>query len=397
MTKSKTKKGAASIYAVVFITLLLGIIAVSFVRLILRESTSTINSELSSSSRDAALAGVEDAKRAVDQYLKTTGPKASFYKADGTTLNCDFVRQMLTSSTETEKETVISTQSTTEGETQQAYTCVTVDPYSPDYKGTLDNANSVIVIPLQYDPTKNKPKFVTFSWQKISGSEEPKLVNKDYYKKKGEQSTTETNKVVPPVISLQYVQSETAMDPIGKYAYTANPASTGLLFLTPAFHASGATNVGDIIKKRDDSDNNPTKVNCYETLGATSGANNDGYMCAARFSIPDTSASQYLVISLPYQTGATDFRVSMADASGNTVNFFGVQYVVDSTGRANDLYTRLEVRLNSVNPEFPYPQFALQSEGGIEKHFWVTNNCYTVNYLGDGTGEAARCDDSGNL
>ena len=68
MTKITTKRGAVSIYAVVFLTLVFGIITLSFTRIIIGESIITVNTDLSKSAYDSAMAGVEDAKIAILKY-----------------------------------------------------------------------------------------------------------------------------------------------------------------------------------------------------------------------------------------------------------------------------------------------------------------------------------------
>ena len=53
---SKTKRGAASIYIVIFTTTLLGVIALSFVRIMLSEALRTTNYNLSQSAYNSSLA-----------------------------------------------------------------------------------------------------------------------------------------------------------------------------------------------------------------------------------------------------------------------------------------------------------------------------------------------------
>ena len=63
-----TQEGAASIFIVIFTTILLSIITLSFVRIMVSESNLTINYNLSQSAYDSALAGIEDAKVALLRY-----------------------------------------------------------------------------------------------------------------------------------------------------------------------------------------------------------------------------------------------------------------------------------------------------------------------------------------
>ena len=78
----------------------------------------------------------------------------------------------------------------------------------------------------------------------------------------------------------------------------------------------------------------------------------------------------------------------MYDASGNIIPFSGVQSVVDSTGRANDLFRRVEARLEMVDTYFPIPDAALTLAGDnnqLKKNFYVTRNCYTSTWNFDPT------------
>ena len=65
---AKTKKAAASIYIVIFTTTLLGVIALSFTRIMLAESLRTTNYSLSQSAYNSAQAGIEDAKIVLLRY-----------------------------------------------------------------------------------------------------------------------------------------------------------------------------------------------------------------------------------------------------------------------------------------------------------------------------------------
>jgi hypothetical protein len=84
----------------------------------------------------------------------------------------------------------------------------------------------------------------------------------------------------------------------------------------------------------------------------------------------------------------------MLDKNGNTLWFNGVQARVDSTGRANDLYRRVETRLDLNDTKFPYPEFEITmgGNGDIRKSFYVTNNCWSSN---NGV-VAPTCADTGN-
>mgnify|MGYP000299218717 CR=1 FL=1 len=66
--KQWSKKGMVSIFVVIFTTMLIGIIALGFVRQMLLDQQRAINSDLADSAYDSAMAGIADAKRAIVHY-----------------------------------------------------------------------------------------------------------------------------------------------------------------------------------------------------------------------------------------------------------------------------------------------------------------------------------------
>ena len=72
----------------------------------------------------------------------------------------------------------------------------------------------------------------------------------------------------------------------------------------------------------------------------------------------------------------TEFKAELLDDNNALVDFDGVQPKVDSTGRANNQFRRVESRISFEDPNFPLPEFALQLEDNGQplcKDFWVTN------------------------
>jgi hypothetical protein len=72
-----------------------------------------------------------------------------------------------------------------------------------------------------------------------------------------------------------------------------------------------------------------------------------------------------------YAAGATSIKVSLRSDLGSTVNFNGVQPVVDSTGRANDLFRRVRAHLGLGDSSFPYPTYAVDVANDLCKNFSV--------------------------
>ena len=176
-TRAKTRKGAASIYIVIFTTTLLGIIALSFVRIMLAESFRTTNYSLSQSAYNSALAGVEDAKIVLLRYQSCIN-KDSYTAGGNKTGNCDKYKKLfsdvnaayktsqdcsavgsLLHSGDQSKETLIQTRDGVDtGTVDQAYTCVKIAAYTEDFLATLNSRNPTKLIPLRSDSDDSQKK-----------------------------------------------------------------------------------------------------------------------------------------------------------------------------------------------------------------------------------------------
>ena len=175
--ETKTRKGAASIYIVIFTTTLLGIISLSFVRIMLAESARTTNYSLSQSAYNSALAGVEDAKIVLlryqscvnkGSYASSTGnPKecqkyydyfGTFEHGTTTAQDCSAVGRILHGNSNSSSETLIQKRDNGSSNNiiDQAYTCVKVAAYTEDFLAVLRNDNPTKLIPLRAESTEKQ-------------------------------------------------------------------------------------------------------------------------------------------------------------------------------------------------------------------------------------------------
>ena len=148
---TKTKKyyqGAVSLFMVVFTTLLLSILVLSFIKIMVKDQQRASRSDLSQSAYDSALAGVEDAKRAVTKYMKdcvynSTGVNcaelAGYLNGD----SCDAASKLLTGTSGEQK-----IGGDNDDYMSQAYTCVKIQYQTPDYVGKIDNLSDSVIIPI---------------------------------------------------------------------------------------------------------------------------------------------------------------------------------------------------------------------------------------------------------
>lgn len=423
MKHIRTKSGAASFYIVAFSTLLLGIIVVSFASIIISEVTRTTGSDLSQSAYDSALAGVEDAKAALLSYHKCLsehpGIKPPAAPSGGknvtcedivyfmNTVNCDMVGHILNRIPQSKSEEVIidETTSTSSGKNntlKQAYTCVKITPVTEDYRATLTASNPVKVMHVRVngDHGNNASKVakVRLSW--YSEANRKAVSDNNGYFKNGKVVFPVIGgshvTPVPPAISFSLFQTspEFSLSQLNLPTNKSGQTDHGTVVLVPIsnkidgpiaktdtyINATAANTIPNnfgLAKSNDgNAENLPFLVHC--PVGSSS-----EFACSVVIDIPQpiggtrSNDTFLLSVSTLYGQPDTDFRIELLDASNGRIDVQGLQVSVDSTGRANDFYRRVETRLEYSDASFPYPEYALQllgrdSSDGVKKNFYTT-------------------------
>lgn len=428
MRRSSFKRGATSVYVVIVVMLLLTVITVSFIRIIVGEANKTVNDDLAQSAYDSALAGIEDAKIALQKYydcVSSTEKKESedcapvisaFAKglgaADITDTGdsrygyCDIVGEALgrIDPNAPVKEVLIKESDDTNREDYitQAYTCIMIDDTLGDYRSALNSSTPFRVIPLK---TKD-PSSVTgirISWYSNEDGDLQNLNfgNKDYFNSYGSPLST------PPTISAQLIQTAEEFILEDFNAAQGSVTNTGTVFLVPTNDSSAATHLSSsVITGSNDHAtlNNPQKIFCDK--------NSSEFACSASISIPKPVGSDrrngdtfYLVLNLPYDQPQTTFSVQLCKDTGGTcqgdnaiADFSDAQIAIDATGRANDMYSRIEARVEFMDIFYPFPRYAIEStsadDDSVSKNFYVTADCLKFNL--DGTINSA-CPNSGKV
>ena len=423
---TKTKTGAASLYVVIFTTLLLGIITLGFIRIMLSEAIQTSNNDLSQSAFDSALAGIEDAKVLLLKYHECLNGDATTVtsedcdkiinaiQAPNSASNCDIVRGLLFGREAGDQhETIIQSSDGTGDEMEQAYTCVLISETNPDYLGQLNSSYHSKMIPIRTTdlPTLNQLNYIRLDWYSTTNADqfgynltppdsELKSNNKpaDYEDKANTgllPALDNTNPTTPPALGVQFFQT----DPSFRYDQLSVNSNSGTdrgsLFLVPTNDPRLAaptivesnTSTG-FTASADKAINLPIPIRCQPS-GNPEGAS---YYCTAILGIPKpfgggsrNESSTFLRVFLPYGTPDTDFSVALCNNtnpnsctdSANIMPFLGVQARIDATGRANDLFRRVEARVELVDVYFPYPEYVAaitSTKDALNKNFWVTSN-----------------------
>lgn len=425
--KKQALRGAVSIYIVVFLTLVFGVITLGFIRIIMNDAVETTNTDLYRSAYDSALAGIEDGRIALIKYhdclsqgaVGKSGASAGscadiIYEMEkgANEDDCDVVQRMLGREQADQNEVIVqevqsSNQAGNATELAQAYTCVKITENTDDYLTTLTSTDDNRIIPLRSDEI-NSVKAVEFSWYALSNGGTNYMGDKF-------KSNSVSDAYTPPVIALDLWQTDTNRDgrcggadanspcySLGELSVNnSNSSGTDRAMLVFQPVSSGGTNFvssGEVLDHADKYDNAPIKVNCNP---------NGSFYCNVVIELPDTFRHQqraesttFLRSALLYERPNTDISVTLCKgvSSGSCTDktrFTGVQAAIDSTGRANDLFRRLETRIELVDLYYPYPEYELYLSGdgnALEKRFYVTNNCWQSD-----NGSGSGCSNSANV
>lgn len=365
--------GVVSIFAVIFSTLLLTVLTVGFIGLMITAQQRAVNNDLSQSAYDAALSGVEDAKRVVRACV---GGSESACNALDAMPDCKVIARAGINGSLDASETVIASQTGNEEQEHfdQAYTCVNIHMNSPDYvyRAAADRAH---VIPLRATGTFNQIVIEWYSSDDNRGrlAERPMSATDDKLLPR----SSGWNPSAPPMLRAQII---TPGQTFFLNSLDESPASH-TVFLRPNSVSASTTNWDVSIAPDaparatggDQYTNGPTPIACSSNFA------NNGYSCRATFTLTDAITTEVgsntlLRLNTIYKDATT--RITLRNTN-LPVEFNGVQPIADSTGRASNLFRRVEARL-SVGSNFPYPSYAADVSTAICKDFSVDDARYSA-------------------
>lgn len=438
-----TKQGAASIYMVVVCALLFSVITAGFIVLMVNENSKSGENDLSQSAYQSSLAGAEDTKIAIQKYYSclsdlTVGNCVEI-KSEmenslaGNSIECEDKLESLANilSGRTKDDNGILIKESTDGieSVVQAYTCVSVDLNPTDYLATLNQTSPQRLIPLNTAGSQNNNvKYVKISWYSTSnlGQSTTQFSNIDDKNRPIFQSADNNGIGIPPVLVVHLYQTTDDFTINSLNSSTGENVSPtgfenlnnrGVFWLIPSdkndplisndyknkYYEDYANNLGqkNILNSKafTDSNNHSNSV-VHEGFPIRCAQNKetatDGYLCSAYIEIPEIKtgskrSNKYgtflLSLSLPYQQPDTDIKVEMYDnTAGDPIAYDQVQVIIDSTGRANDIYSRTESRVEFYDSSFPFPDYAmtLGNDDGtsLQKTFSVSgaqSKCWSYN------------------
>lgn len=402
----KFRKGAASFYIVAISTLILVIIAASFAAVVISEVTRTSNDDLAQSAYDSALAGVEDAKLVYYNYQKCKNGASSdsgFSCTDIINLvedegagYCDMVADILGRVKDDDNGVPVQ-EGRAGNDMQQYYTCVKIANKTRDVLATVTESSPEYIVRVKFDGiSANNIKKVKVKWYSDSDDENNSQKRMANFENGG---LFPTDATIPAVISVGMIQTSKTFSLSDFDMTQGNQTDRGTVYLVPYLSGYGVggfgtgtdkfikawsndsiTQNGNIIgkdgflKSNDKTAKNlPYLINCY---------NGKEYACSVDIEIPEPvngnrSDDTFMFrISLPYGGPSTSFALEFycgeneicsavendsGEEGSNLAVLENVQVSIDSTGKANDLYRRIETRFDTEGGSaYAYPSHAVQ-------------------------------------
>lgn len=378
MLKQKFKQnGAVSLFVVIFATLLISIVTVSFTRIMVQHQQQANAADLSQSAYDSAKAGVEDGKRLL-AYLQNACNTGSadceaikdLLDPNKVTCNASLDKIGIKADTSSSEIKIQSSTSTQSNRLDQAYTCVKIALSTDSYLGDL-LANESKIIPIKGVKDFDKVKIEWFTKKNMTSGGSVTLSPASNPSPLLSQSSWGANR--PSLMRTQFIQYNDSGFDLSQLDEASNSRTA---FLYPTSSVAGNISlesnrrVGSIA---------PSNIKCVDLSSGSA-----VYSCTATVSLPSVvikdKGAAYLRLSALYNN--SQFKVSLLDGAGSVVNFDGVQPEIDSTGRANTLFRRVKSRVELADTSFPYPEAAVDINHSFCKDFIVTdmtsdyaNNC----------------------
>lgn len=339
------ESGVVSLFTVIFFTILITVLTVGFIRIMINERRQSTDDDLTSRAYYAAESGIEDAKRAIQQYYPNP--------ADRTKLNpttCDAPDGY---------------NKTIAGDLGVGYSCMLMDMNPSDIQATLPgNGNSMQwAIRSSGDVPFNK---IRISWHGLSETVDGPSVafrnasNNPTYSNWQSGGTAFAAMLRGQVFGYPRtgVFGRAQLEALNKVAFL-NPYSTGSSADLPinTLDAAGA----------------PQNVVC-----STNPSTFAGYACQATIvidpGVSPTSNFVFLRLKSLYDQNGTKVKIELLN--GNTVvNTQDAQAIVDVTGRAGDVFRRVQARVSlpGALDTGLLPEFAIESGDDICKRFEVSD------------------------
>ena len=371
MSLNNKQNGAVSLFIVVITALLITVITVSFIGIMVKNQQQASVIDLSQSAYDSAQAGVEDAKRALLKYqnICASGGDCVTARKQINASTCNTAVESLIDVVASKVGDEIKVQTGSANSLDQAYTCVKISLQTDDYVGVLTKEASKI-IPLVGADAFDTINVEWFSAKDLQGSSmavnvpsigvgNPPLLSQDSWT-----SSTSLNR--PAILRTQLMEFNNSGFLLSDFNGNNENGSNNTLFLYPTNIVSTTRTFSDDTRL---SAKSLTQIHCEDSLIL------NNYSCSVAIKLPKAITAgdhtAYLNLTAIYKN--THYRITLQNGV-TLVKFDSVQPKIDSTGRTNDLFRRVEARVSLNDVNFPYPEAAIYTEDNFCKDFLITDD-----------------------
>ncbi len=350
------QKGAAAIFVVVFFAILIGIITLSFFRIVNQDQQLSLNNDLSQSAHDSAQAGVEDSMRAIAVYENC---RAAAAQGDATAASCveEFesetgaldkkdckaikkISSKIGIDVADDNEVKVQASATEDAELNQAYTCVNIDYHTSDVLASPENGQSVMY---ELKPSNAEPfDKIKILWDDPSRNKGHNYALEPLSSMRLPRAASDWNK--PPILRAQLIYV-----PNTNISLPNLQNDTWSVFLYPTSGTVGDNNYSPVQARQVPKADLPKDIPCH-------GIKEDArYSCGVTFTnlTAGTATGRYFLRLGSFYANA-DVKIQMLKNNGSVVSFDGVQPAVDVTGKANNVFRRIQTRVEPKSePQIP--------------------------------------------
>lgn len=360
------ESGLVSIFSVIFFMIFMSVIVIGFIKIIGDETRQTADNDLTASALISAQSGAEEAKRMLLYCANTTLNPAERARCDAglNQTGCKTAIQQfgpvaaLNLNVTPGDEGII----TENANYEQRYTCLTIATQTPTVEDIEVPLGTSKLIPLRVVGGFDE---IVFGWHDNAADKDgtPALgaapVNS---------SQPEWNNLNRPgMMRLEFIPYPKS----GAIDLAAMEANTRTVFVTPRAAGGAATSVN--LAAVDPRQGDPN-LRVAADVRPSNCDNARQYVCVMSVLLSGmpapTATHDYMLRVTSYYRGA---HISLRPENANVaVNFDNVQPLIDVTGRANDVFRRIQMRV-AYEGDFFMPEAALSSANGICKQMIVTD------------------------
>lgn len=343
---SSNQQGFAAFVIAIVLVLVLGLITVGFAELMRKEQRSALDKHLSSQAYYAAEAGINDATKAVNSgYSKMKTDCAPLPASDTTPGGSSLKSGQIGGA-----------------EVGVSYTCLLIDPTPTtlEYGPSNDTQSKIVELTGvdKDDTTVTLPiSYVVFSWEDPERRTEFASSDQRFRPSGGAGAWSSNTGMLriglTPLtsggINRAYFKANTHQSflyPNGPGGVATSPAS----YSAYAFSESTGDKGGTILNG-----------NCN--------VNSKPRFCNVRINLGD-AAQANLLLSLRWVYSPSRVTIQAYDSNDNRLRIKNAQTLVDSTGKAQDVLRRIQVRV-PVRSNYNHTDYALETMEGICKQLEV--------------------------